>query len=44
MSYLVNGKILTQEEFVKLQNDPNIRLVLVESKSNSYKTLQKLHG
>jgi hypothetical protein len=44
MTYIVNGKVLTEEQFKKLQNDPNIKLILIENASNTYKTLQKLLG
>lgn len=44
MSFTVDGKVLTEEEFKKLQSDPNIKLVLVESSSNTYTTLQRMHG
>jgi hypothetical protein len=48
MSYIVDGKVLTEEEFKKLkeeiQNGHQFMLKLVEGTPNEYKTLQKLYG
>ena len=44
MKYIVNGKIMTEEEFRRLQQDPNVKLILVESKNNEYKTLTRMYG
>lgn len=44
MNYVVDGRILTEEEFKKLQQDPNVKLILLESKGNEYKTLTRLLG
>lgn len=48
MIYVVDGKTLTEEEFQKLQEEiqknSNFKLILVEGKSNEFKTLQRLLG
>ena len=48
MSYVVDGKVLTEEEFKKLQeelqNGYQFKLKLIEGTSNEYKTLQKMYG
>ena len=38
----VNGVEVTYEEFVKLQNDPKVKLV--EDAPGRFKVLQRLHG
>lgn len=48
MSYIVDGRQMTEEEFRKfqeeIQKNPNLKLQLVEGKSNEFKTLQKMYG
>ena len=48
MVYIVDGKTLTEEDFIKLheeiQKNPNFKLVLIEGKVNEFKTLQRLLG
>jgi len=44
--YIVDEKIVSKEEFLEMQKNKNIKLILVEgtNKTNQYKTLQKLFG
>lgn len=48
MSYIVDNKVLTEEEFKKLQkeiqNGYQFKLKLIEGTQNEYRTLQKLYG
>ena len=44
--YIVDGKIVSKEEFLEMQKNKNIKLKLVEGvgTTNEYKTLTLLHG